>query len=95
MVNGRICAMPIEEVTQIYENLIESTRLKQARRSKPNKQYTIFSTQKLDDYWTTRMLEFEWGKTRVRSAMIATRTARLTQDMSLYESPLEFHSNQA
>ncbi|KAF9120482.1 hypothetical protein BGX30_003138 [Mortierella sp. GBA39] len=82
-----------EHSQQLYTNLIKSTHIKHARRMRSNKQYSIF-LKHLNQYWSTRLLKLERNKTRVHSATVATRTSRLAQDASVYESSLGFQYSQ-
>ncbi|KAG0045541.1 hypothetical protein BGZ83_009253 [Gryganskiella cystojenkinii] len=77
---------------QLYSNLIKSTRIKQVRKNRLQKLYTTFLKQNLEDYWADRMLMLERSKTRTHSAIIAARTARITQTASVHEASLGYRS---
>ncbi|KAI8363700.1 hypothetical protein B0O80DRAFT_492820 [Mortierella sp. GBAus27b] len=79
---------------QLYENLIESTRISQHRSTLLKRRYQSFLKLNFDDYWDDRLLELERKKTRSHCALVAARMSRLAQDASLYESSLGFRSYQ-
>jgi len=79
---------------QLYENLIESTQIRQSRSALLKRRYQNFLKLSFDDYWEDRLLELERKKARAHCALVAAKTARLAQDASLYESSLGFRSYQ-
>ncbi|KAK3811774.1 MAG: hypothetical protein J3Q66DRAFT_442642 [Benniella sp.] len=79
---------------KLYKSLIESTEIKQSRSAVLKRRYNTFLKLNFDDFWADRLVEQERKKTRLNCAVVASKTARLAQDASLYESSLGFRSYQ-